>query len=144
MCAMDKISKEKRSWLMSKIKSKNTKPEIMVRSLLHGLGYRFRLKSSCLPCKPDIILPKYKTVFFIHGCFWHQHKGCPAKGKLPSTNVPYWKEKFRRNIARDRKNNAMVKKLGWSAVVIWECELNDKRKITSRILKICQPRGGSS
>ena len=124
MMTMDTLTKEKRSWNMSRIKSKDTKPEMQVRSALHRAGYRFRLHVKDLPGKPDIVLPKYKTVIFVHGCFWHRHKGCP-EASMPSTNQDFWKEKFRQNVKRDKKGQAALKRLGWKVIVIWECELKE-------------------
>ena len=119
----DVFSPEKRSEVMSKIRSKDSRPELLVRSMLHRLGYRFRLHRKDLPGKPDVVLPKYRTVIFIHGCFWHQHEGCPH-GHLPRSNLKYWGPKLRRNKERDVKNQAKLKKLGWNTIVIWECQVN--------------------
>lgn len=121
---MDTLTKEKRSWNMSRIKSKDTKPEMLVRSALHRAGYRFRLHVKELPGKPDIVLPKYKTVIFVHGCFWHRHKRCSG-ATMPSTNQDFWKEKFRQNVKRDKKEQSALKRLGWKVIVIWECELKE-------------------
>lgn len=121
---MDTLTKEKRSWNMSRIKSKDTKPEMLVRSALHRAGYRFRLHVKELPGKPDIVLPKYKTVIFVHGCFWHRHKGCSG-ATMPSTNQDFWKEKFRQNVKRDKKEQSALKRQGWKVIVIWECELKE-------------------
>jgi len=118
----DHISKEKRSWNMSCIRSKDTKPEKKVRSFLHRMGFRFSLRRKDLPGKPDVVLKKYKTVVFVHGCFWHQHPGCREASK-PKTREEYWAEKLARNIARDKKNKIELKRLGWRVITIWECEL---------------------
>lgn len=112
-------------------KSKDTKPEILVRKLLHGLGYRFRLCRKDLPGKPDIVLPKYRTVIFVHGCFWHQHAGCKAASR-PSTNVEFWEKKFARNRERDARVEAELAALGWRVIVIWECEV--KRVLATRVI----------
>lgn len=112
-------------------KSKDTKPEILVRKLLHALGYRFRLCRKDLPGKPDIVLPKYRTVIFVHGCFWHQHAGCKAASR-PSTNVEFWEKKFARNRERDARVEAELAALGWRVIVIWECEV--KRVLATRII----------
>ncbi|MDR4499682.1 MAG: DNA mismatch endonuclease Vsr [Candidatus Scalindua sp.] len=106
---------------MSRIASKNTKPEIVVRSALHGAGFRFRLHRKDLPGKPDIGLPKYKTVIFIHGCFWHAHKGC-KRSNLPKSNLAYWKGKLAKNVQRDRKHKKKLQELGFNIYVIWECQ----------------------
>ena len=125
---MDRISKGHRSWNMSRIKSGNTKPEIVVRSLLHNMGYRFRLHRKDLPGKPDIVLPRYKSVIFVHGCFWHRHKGC-KNATSPKTKKIFWREKFIANVERDRKVQKELKSLGWSIQIIWECELSDPEKV---------------
>ena len=96
----DPLSKEKRSWNMSRIRSRNTTPEILVRSLLHRLGFRFTLRRKELPGKPDIVLPRHRTVLFVHGCFWHRHQGCRG-ATTPGSNTAFWRKKFRRNVERD-------------------------------------------
>lgn len=121
---MDRISPEKRSWNMSRIKSKNTTPERIVRSFLHENGFRFRLHSKILPGSPDIVLPKYKTVIEVRGCFWHRHPGC-RQSTTPTTNVEFWQEKFSRNVERDRNTEKRLKELGWRLIVIWQCELRE-------------------
>ena len=129
---MDKISKEHRSWNMSRIRSKDTTPEKTVRSLLHKMGYRFRLHRKDLPGKPDIVLPKYKTVIFVHGCFWHRHENCKY-ASIPKTNTEFWLDKLNKNVERDKKNQAELKKLGWKVIVIWECEIINIGKLYSYI-----------
>lgn len=128
---MDRITPEKRSWLMSRIRSENTTPEIRVRSALHRAGYRFRLHVKTLPGSPDIVLPKYKTVIFVHGCFWHNHKGCSIS-RIPSTNSDFWKKKFQRNVERDKRVKKELRKLGWKVIVVWECEVDKIAKIKSK------------
>lgn len=118
---VDSLTRAKRSWNMSRIKSGNTKPEKVVRSLLHAMGYRFRLHRKDLPGKPDVVLPKYKTVIFIHGCFWHRHDGC-KNATMPKTNTEFWENKLSQNIDRDRKKQLNLERLGWKVIVIWECE----------------------
>lgn len=132
---MDHLTPEKRSWNMSLVKSKDTAPEIRVRSVLHRAGYRFRLHVKTLPGNPDIVLPKYKTVIFVHGCFWHRHKGCP-RTTTPSTNQEYWIKKFNDNTVRDIKNEMALKSLGWRVVVVWECELNEDVKLQALLKKL--------
>ena len=130
---MDKYPKEKRSQIMSRIGSKDTYPELKVRSSLHKLGYRFRVHRADLPGKPDIVLPKYKTVIFIHGCFWHGHV-C-SKGKhLPKTNKVFWEEKLARNRERDLETIKKLKMLGWRVLVMWECEIKCSENIEKIIL----------
>lgn len=120
---------------MSRIRSKNTKPEIIVRSLLHRMGFRFRLHRKDLPGKPDIVLPKYKTVIFVHGCFWHRHKGC-TKCTTPSTNKNFWINKFKKNVENDEKHNKKLKKMGWKVITIWECEARKEIKIKGKINQV--------
>ena len=127
----DHLTREKRSWNMSRIRSKNTKPEIIVRSLLHRMGYRFRLHRKNLPGKPDIVLKKYKTVIFVNGCFWHRHKGC-KRCTTPSTNQDYWLKKFERNIDNDRMYKKALKKEGWKVIIVWECETQLVSKLKKR------------
>lgn len=122
----DVHSKEMRSYNMSQIKGKNTKPEILVRKFLFANGFRYRLHDKKLPGKPDIVLSKYKTVIFINGCFWHGHQGC-KKFIMPKSNVSYWQPKIQRNIDRDQLKCAELKKEGWNVLVIWECELKSDK-----------------
>ena len=122
---MDSLSKEHRSWNMSRIRSTNTKPEMLVRSFLHRNGFRFRLHVKDLPGHPDIVLPKYKTVIEVRGCFWHRHRGCKY-ATTPSSNTEFWQTKFNQNIKRDRKHAKELNALGWNVIVIWECETNKK------------------
>lgn len=121
---MDTLSPEARSALMAKIQNKNTKAEIIVRSCIHRLGYRFRLHYSHLPGSPDIVLPKLNTVIFVHGCFWHRHENCKC-AYLPKSNTDFWTEKFRKNVERDKRAQNAFKKLGWNVAVVWECETKD-------------------
>ena len=125
---MDVFTKEKRSKIMSKIKGKDTKPEKVVRSLLHQMGYRFRLHRKDLPGNPDIVLPKHKKVIFVHGCFWHGHDGCP-RAKRPSTNKKFWNEKLTKNIVRDKKNQEKLNQEGWTSLVIWQCQIKESREL---------------
>ncbi len=134
---MDIISRAKRSWNMSRIRSKNTKPEIIVRSVLHKAGYRFRLHVNALPGKPDIVLAKYRTVIFVHGCFWHRHPGCKYAYE-PKSRKKFWLEKFKQNIKRDELVENELKKKGWKVIIIWECEIADgklKNKKLKRFLE---------
>ena len=118
---------------MSRVSGKNTKPEIAVRSLLHNLGFRFRLHRKDLPGKPDITLPKYKKVIFVHGCFWHGHEDCP-RSKRPSTNEEFWREKLDKNIERDKATVNALKELGWEVLTVWTCEVNDTNKLKTKLL----------
>ncbi len=130
---MDVVSKEKRSWNMSRIRSKDTAPELAVRSLLHRNGFRFRLHVKDLPGKPDIVLPKYKTVIEVRGCFWHRHPGCKI-ATTPSTNTEFWQKKFALNVARDKENEEKLKQLGWNVIVIWSCFLKVKKLSEEQIV----------
>jgi len=123
----DIFTPEKRSEVMSKIRGRNTKPELAVRSMLHHLGYRFTVngpKNKKLPGRPDIVLPKYKAVIFVHGCFWHGHEGC-RDFHIPKSRTEFWENKIYGNRARDARNLVAVKTLGWKAVVIWACEMKN-------------------
>ena len=121
---------------MSKISGKETKPEILVRKYLFSKGFRFRKNDKHLPGRPDIVLPKYKTVIFIHGCFWHGHH-CKA-GKLPETNKEFWENKINSNIERDKKNQHKLEKLGWKIIIIWQCKLKNKKVVTKKLKEIEQ------
>jgi len=116
----DRLSKERRSWNMSRIRGKNTTPEKRVRSLLHRLGFRFRLHGKKLPGKPDIVLAKHRTVIFVHGCFWHRHRGC-RNCTTPTKNRAFWVKKLNGNAARDKIHQRALRKLGWRSFVVWEC-----------------------
>lgn len=130
----DTLSKEHRSWNMSRIKAKNTKPEIAVRSLLHKLGYRFRLHVKKLSGTPDIVLPKHRTVIFIHGCFWHQHAGCKLAYR-PKSRQDFWTAKFTANIDRHEKACKELEQQGWKVLTIWECETFTSQDIMEIIVK---------
>lgn len=132
---MDKISAEKRSWNMSHIRSKDTVPEEIVRKYMFSKGFRYRKNDSRLPGKPDIVLPKYKTVIFINGCFWHRHKDC-KNSVMPKTNTAFWEEKLNRNVARDRNNYQKLENLGWKIIVIWECQLENRKLLNGELEKI--------
>lgn len=130
---MDVFSPEKRSQVMSRIRSKDTKPEKIIRSILHKLCFRFRINRKDLPGTPDIVLPKHKTVIFVHGCFWHQHEGCKIASK-PKSNSEYWKAKFTKNVERDKKTQEDLRVMGYRVIVIWECEVK-KFQQSPEILK---------
>lgn len=118
----DVVDKETRSRMMSGIRSKNTKPELLVRRYLHRKGLRFRLHAADLPGKPDLVFPKYSTVVFVHGCYWHRHQDCKYT-TTPETRTDFWLEKFRDNVSRDQLQANMLRDLGWRVLVVWECEL---------------------
>lgn len=132
---MDIFSKSKRSEIMSKISGKETKPEISVRKYLFSKGFRYRKNVKDLPGKPDIVLPKYKTIIFIHGCFWHGHEGC-KKSNLPTTNTEFWNEKIGKNIERDRFNINNLNNKGWKVIIVWQCELKNADVMDKRLMKL--------
>jgi len=136
---MDTVSKEKRSEIMSKVRGKNTAPERTVRSLLHSLGFRFRLYRQDLPGKPDIVLPKYKTAVFVNGCFWHGHD-CKL-ARLPKSNIEYWHNKISRNKSRDTRVVQQLRELGWNVYVIWECEIKNIPRLKQLLLTINRSGG---
>ncbi len=130
----DIFNKEKRSELMSKVHSKNTKPELKIRSALHRHGFRFRLYRKDIPGCPDITLSKYKTVILIHGCFWHQHPGC-KKATIPKNNHDFWHVKLNENIKRDERIIMKLQELGWKVIVIWECDIKrDLERVISLVV----------
>lgn len=122
----DIVDPRTRSAMMAAIKGKNTKPEIIVRRFLHRLGFRFQLHRRDLPGRPDIVLPKYRTVVEVRGCFWHRHEGCPF-AYMPKSNREFWESKLNGNRERDRRNLRELARLGWRAIEVWECELEEDR-----------------
>lgn len=118
---MDVFSPAERSRVMRAVKSGDTTPELIVRRLVHGLGYRYRLHAGDLPGKPDLVLPRHGKAIFVHGCFWHRHR-CSAGQSTPASRVNYWQAKFERNVARDRANLRKLRREGWSVLVVWECQ----------------------
>lgn len=129
---MDSLTREQRSWNMSRIKNRDTKPELIVRSLLHRKGYRFRLHRNDLPGKPDIVLPRFKKIIFVQGCFWHRHQGC-RYAYNPKSRVNFWQDKFSRNVKRDQEVQKALLQLGWQVYVIWECETK-KSEVLDKII----------
>ena len=129
---MDKITPERRSENMRRIKSKGMKPELLVCSLAHKMGYRFRLHRRDLPGKPDLVIGPRRKAVFIHGCFWHQHPGC-REGRLPASNQSYWKPKLARNVARDAEAIIELRARGWKTLVIWECETEEQNYLKRTI-----------
>lgn len=124
---VDKFSKETRSRVMSRIRSKNTKPELIVRSYLFSKGLRFRKNDKRYPGSPDVVLPKYNTIVFVHGCFWHLHDGCKY-AIMPKSNVDYWEKKLYRNKERDNHNQKLLEEMGWNVITVWECQLKKEKK----------------
>ncbi len=132
----DRISKERRSWNMSRIRSRDTSPEMRVRSFLHRHGYRFRLHDKNLPGSPDVVLRKHRTAIFVHGCYWHRHQGCKQGAyfpKDPKQGVEFWRDKFVNNVQRDKKNRMLLEDLGWNVAVIWECQTKNDEMIKEQV-----------
>ena len=123
---------------MARVGQKNTKPELIVRKLLHGLGYRYRLHQKDLPGTSDICFPSRKKAIFVHGCFWHRHEGC-RRTTIPKTRTDFWKENFRQSVARDNQKMDDLHRLGWNALVVWECETEDESKLESRLIGFLAP-----
>jgi DNA mismatch endonuclease, patch repair protein len=128
----DSVSREQRSRNMARIRSRDTQPELIVRSTLHRLGYRFRLHKKSLPGRPDIVLSKHQTAIFVHGCFWHRHKGC-KRCTTPKSNQDYWGPKLLGNKKRDTENYAALRKLGWHVLIVWECETKDSHTLINKL-----------
>lgn len=128
---MDTRTPEQRRRIMQSVKQKNTKPELVIRQVLHRLGYRFRLHRKDLPGRPDIVLPRHRKAIFVHGCFWHWH-GCP-KGQLPKSRLDYWLPKLEGNVNRDRTKMEQLELLGWSVLVVWQCETRDLDELAKRL-----------
>lgn len=131
---VDSVSPAQRSRNMARIRSRDTTPELLVRSLLHRAGFRFRLHRKNLPGTPDIVLPKHKTVIFVNGCFWHQHPGC-RRATLPKTNREYWIPKLLKNVVRDAKHLEQLKKANWRVLCLWECETTNRSDLAEKLVK---------
>jgi len=128
----DKLTAEARSALMSRVRNKNTKPELVVRSILHRMGFRFRIHQRTLPGTPDIVLARHRTAIFVHGCFWHSHANC-RRGRLPTSRSDFWEAKIRRNIERDSVAEAALDSLGYRVLVLWECEVKDEESVRGKL-----------
>ncbi|RYH00686.1 DNA mismatch endonuclease Vsr [Salipiger sp. IMCC34102] len=137
----DKITPARRSENMRRIKSTGMKPEMVVRRLVHGLGYRYRLHRKDLPSKPDLVFGSRRSVVFVHGCFWHQHD-C-RDGRVPSSNRQYWESKLARNVERDRKTQQELESAGWRVLVVWECEIKDEATLADRLVAFLGGRSPS-
>lgn len=131
---VDTVDKETRSRIMSRVRGKDTAPEMIVRRLVFSLGYRYRLHDARLPGKPDLVFAGRKKVIFVHGCFWHRHEGC-ALARIPKSRTDFWVEKLSANRARDLRNQAALKALGWRSIVLWECTLAHKAALKRRIIR---------
>ena len=129
---MDKLDPARRSANMRKIRSKDMAPEMAVRRLVHGLGFRFRLHRPDLPGRPDIVMPRHRKIVFVHGCFWHLHEGC-REGRIPASRREYWEPKLNRNSARDTKHLAELEAAGWKCLVVWECETKDPSTLRGKL-----------
>ena len=139
----DRLSKKRRSWNMSRIRGKDTKPEMVVRSLLHRLGYRFRLHGRKLPGRPDVVLPKHKTVVFVHGCFWLRHRKC-KNCTTPTNRRAWWLRKLEGNAARDKLHQRALRRFGWKVVKVWECETEEAgfaARLEERLAGVLARRG---
>jgi len=137
----DRISAVQRSENMRRIRGADTKPEMIVRRMVHRMGYRYRLHRNDLPGRPDLVFGPSRRVIFVHGCFWHQHPGCKA-GRLPDSNVGYWHEKLRRNVERDTKAQEDLKRLGWDALTVWDCETKDGDVLRERLVQFLAVKSG--
>jgi len=124
---------------MSRIRGRDTQPEMVVRSLLHRLGFRFRVHVSGLPGKPDITLPRFKTVIFVHGCFWHHHAHC-RNANYPDTRAKFWHDKIDGTVARDQQKQRQLRRLGWRVITVWECQLSNPDEVANRFLRLLRKR----
>ena len=131
---VDVLTKEQRSFNMSRIRNKDTRPEILVRSIVHRLGYRYALHRKDLPGHPDMVLTRHRKIIFIHGCFWHMHK-CRYGKVTPATNTKFWQTKREGNVIRDKRNLGKLRKDGWKVLVIWECQTRNSEKLISKLKK---------
>jgi DNA mismatch endonuclease (patch repair protein) len=129
---VDHVDSAKRSLIMAAVHSKDTKPELVVRKIVYGLGYRYRLHSKKLPGKPDLVFAGKRKAIFVHGCFWHRHRGC-RYATSPKTRIEFWQSKFQANVVRDKQTTEELKRLGWSVLTIWQCELKELKKLAERI-----------
>jgi DNA mismatch endonuclease, patch repair protein len=135
---VDTLSPHERSQRMGLVRGKNTKPELLVRRLVHRLGFRYRLHVSKLPGNPDLVFPRRRSVIFVHGCFWHRHRGCPLC-RLPKSRLDFWKPKLEGNRKRDSRNQRELRNEGWRFLVVWECQLGNEAKLTNTIVKFLEP-----
>lgn len=136
---VDTVTAKVRSRIMAQVKSKDTRPEMTVRRLLHGLGYRYRLHRTDLPGRPDLTFPSRRKVVFVNGCFWHNHANC-AKVRVPSSNRTYWLAKLERNSNRDKRNLSLLERDGWTPMTIWECELHDLETVAKKVTAFLESR----
>ena len=139
---MDNISAKTRSAIMSRVRSRHTSPELAVRKMLHADGFRYRLHCAALPGKPDLVFSKAKVALFVHGCFWHLHERC-ANARMPKSRIDYWRPKLRGNRRRDRLAQRKLEALGWTVVVVWECELAEPETVRRRLARRLRTRSGA-
>lgn len=139
----DRLSSQRRSWNMSRIKSRDTAPELAVRKVLYGMGYRYRLHSTAVPGKPDIMLKRFRAAIFVHGCFWHRHPGCKF-AYVPKSKVEFWTKKFEANVRRDETVKKQLSDLGWKSLTIWECETKCRETIEHLLRGFLGENGPSS
>lgn len=137
---MDRLSRTRRSWNMSRVQAKNTEPEMLVRSVLHRAGFRFRLHVRDLPATPDITLPKHRIVVLVHGCFWHRHPCCRF-AYTPKSNIEFWNAKFRATVARDQRNVRTLRSMGWHVITVWECQAAEPSLWLHRLSRISRRLG---
>lgn len=135
---MDIVSPEKRSRMMAGIKGKNTRPEMLVRRLVHGMGFRYRLHRKDLPGSPDLVFPRLRKVIFVHGCFWHRHPGC-GLAYTPKSNTQFWLEKLEANTRRDARSLKALDALGWEILIVWECEVSDLPSLSLKLASFLAP-----
>lgn len=135
---MDVYDKAKRSQVMARVRSKDTAPEMVVRRLLHRMGFRFRLHCPSLPGKPDIVLPRHRKVIFVHGCFWHGHQGC-KHSKAPASNVGFWSRKLSKNRERDMQTKQALESMGWQVLIVWECQTKDEHSLEESLRAFLDP-----
>ena len=129
---MDSVSSQRRSEIMGRVRSRDTRPELIVRRLAHSMGYRYRLHSQDLPGRPDLVFRSRKKVIFVHGCFWHRHQGC-ALARIPKSRQDFWIPKFEANKSRDMRTEEALRQAGWQVLVVWECELGDLPSLKNKI-----------
>jgi DNA mismatch endonuclease, patch repair protein len=134
----DHLSPSQRSRVMARIHGRNTQPELAIRSIVHRMGYRYRLHVRALPGCPDLVFPKYKAAMFVHGCFWHQHRNCP-RARKPRSNIAFWSRKLSKNALRDRRHLKALQELGWKTLVIWQCEIKNFEKVAKTVRRFLRP-----
>ena len=132
---MDHITSERRSWLMARVRGKDTSAELKVRRAVHAMGFRFRIHREDLPGTPDLALPKHRLIILVHGCFWHRHSGC-KKATFPKTRMEFWEDKFNMNVSRDLRVRHNLETLGWRVEIVWECETANQDRLANRLFEI--------